>query len=688
MQHANHEMAHQTAQNHEHAPQQNNIHTHGGGAQEFLKRFYIVTFLLLPLLATSMLGIQILGYTDFSLRPYLEFAFASGIFYFALIFFEHASHEIKSRKLGMMTLVSVAVGAGFVFSAAGTFLPSIDTEFYLEISSLIWILLFGHYLEAKSSTAAGDALQEVAKLLPKEAHLVHQDHVMDVPITDLKEGDIVLVKPGEKVPADGVIKKGESNFDEALISGESKPISKTVGARVVAGSISLDSSVEVTLDRVGSNSTIGQIQQLISQAQQTKPSAQKLADKAASWLTITALIVALLTILFWTFIGGATFTFALTLAITVLVIACPHALGLAIPTVSTIATQLAVKNGIFIKDMGKLEVVKNGTYIVFDKTGTLTQGKFGVSEIVSLDEKTHSNDEILKLAAAIEQSSSHVIGLSILEYAKIKKIQIPSLDTFKNIAGKGISGKVDSKLYWVGNAALMEDQKILDANSQKAYTELSDQGKTVIFVANESKVLGLIALSDTVKPSAINAVAGLHKLGIKVAMLTGDNKKVAQSVAKELNIDTYFAQVLPENKYEHIKELQKKGENVLMVGDGVNDAPALTQANVGIAVGAGTEVAVEAGDIILTQSNPEDIVALVILARKVYAKMGQNLFWALGYNVVAIPAAAGVFIPLGFQLTPQVGAIAMALSSVIVVVNAMTLKTGKPLHYDQSKPIL
>ncbi len=654
----------------------NHMHTHGAAesAPDFLRRFYIVTFILIPLVASSMVGMTLLGYEDFAFRPFIEFGLATLVFYFGLIFFVHAWHEVKARKLGMMTLVSVAIGAGYLFSVASTFLPFLDTEFYLEISTLIWVLLFGHYLEAKSSSAAGDALQEVAKLLPKEAHVVHDGMIHEMPVTELKEGDVVLIKPGEKVPADGIITKGESNFDEALISGESKPISKSIDERVVAGSISLDSSVEVKLDRVGSNSTIGQIQTLISHAQQTKPSAQLLADRAASWLTIIALGVALGTLLVWTFLAGATFSFALTLAITVLVIACPHALGLAIPTVSTIATRLAVKNGMFIKDMGKLEVVKNSTYVAFDKTGTLTEGSFGITEVVSLISKKESGKDLLRVAASLEQSSSHVIGVSIVKYAQEQKVSLTTVEKFKNLAGKGVSGVIKGKTYWVGNARLMEEKQLLTVESTEEFTRMSEEGKTVIFVADDKTVIGLLALSDQIKQSAYQAVKDLHQLGVKVAMLTGDNEKVAQTVAKTLEIDTFFAEVLPEHKYQHIKELQNKGEVVLMVGDGVNDAPALTQANVGIAIGAGTDVAVEAGDVILTQSDPQDIVSLLILSRKVYRKMSQNLFWALGYNVVAIPAAAGVFIPFGFQLSPQVGAIAMALSSVIVVINAMTLR--------------
>lgn len=660
------------------------MHGGPGMAQDFLRRFFIVTALLVPLAIFSKPAVKYLNVPDFATRPFLEFVIATVIFYFGLVFFEHAKHEIKARQYGMMTLVSLAVGAGYLFSVAATFIPSIVTEFYLEISTLIWILLFGHFLEAKSSTAAGNALQEVAKLLPKQAHLIVGESTRDVDIDELKKGDVVRVLPGEKVPADGVIATGSANFNEAHISGESKPVEKSKGERVIAGAICIDGSIEVKLDRVGENSTIGQIEKLISQAQQTKPSAQRLADRAAKWLTFVALTVALLTLVIWSLIIGQTFVFAMTLAITVLVIACPHALGLAIPTVSTIATRLAVQNGVFIKDMGKLEVVKGIDYIIFDKTGTLTAGEFGVTDVIDItegetavDKLTEKQKELLSLTSSLEEHSSHVLGISIIKFAKENNIKPKKASSIKNLAGKGMKGKVESVEYFIGNRTLIKEKGLLDRDSEKLYEKLSGKGKTVAFIANNKKVIGLIGLSDRIKPESKKAIADLHRLGTKVAMLTGDSQEVADGVARELGIDTVFAQVLPENKYEHVKKLQSENNKVMMVGDGVNDAPALTQSNVGVAVGAGTDIAVEAGDIVLTRSNPEDIVSLVILSRKVYRKMIENLVWALGYNIIALPAAAGLFIPFGFRLSPAVGALLMSMSSVIVVFNAMTLRKAK-----------
>lgn len=643
-------------------------------AADFLKRFFIVTALLVPLALFSEPAVKFLGMPDFALRSLLEFGIATVIFYFGLVFFQHAKMEIAMKQYGMMTLVSLGVGAGYLFSAASTFIPAIEVEFYLEISTLIWVLLFGHFLEAKSSTAAGDALDEVAKLLPKEAHLKTKSGIEEVEVSTLKPGDIVIVKPGEKVPADGQIIKGQASFNEGHITGESKPVEKGVGTEVIAAAINIDGSVEIKLLRVGETSTIGQIQKLISAAKQTKPSAQKLADRASKWLTFSALAVSIVTLFVWSAVIGEPLVFAATLAITVLVIACPHALGLAIPTVSTIATRLAVSNGVFIKNMSKIEVVKKTDYVVFDKTGTLTKGEFGVTDVKTLSE---SADKLLEIAGAIEANSSHVIGMAIVDYAKKKKIAARETSKVKNLAGRGMEAKVLGKLYFLGNKRLMEERKVWDKKANQILEELSKEGKTPVFVSSEKQILGVIALSDQVKEESKQAVNELHKLGVKVAMLTGDTKQAAGSVAKTLGIDMVFAEVLPKDKYKHIKELQNKGNVVLMAGDGVNDAPALTQANAGVAIGAGTDVAVEAGDIVLTQSNPQHLVRLIVLSRKVYRKMVENLFWAVGYNVLAIPAATGLFIPFGFRLTPAVGALLMSMSSVIVVINAMTLRKAK-----------
>jgi len=537
----------------------------------------------------------------------------------------------------------------------------------------------------------------VAKLLPKQAHLIgvgsKEYGVRDVDVEELKTGDRVLVKPGEKVPADGVIARGYANFNEAHLTGESRPVSKKVGDRAVAGAICLDGSVEVKLDRVGENSTIGQIKQLIQTAQATKPTAQKIADKAAGILTFTALGVGMTSLLFWSLVAGQPLVFGLTLAITVLVIACPHALGLAIPTVSTIATTLAVKNGVFLKDLAKLEVIKKATYVLFDKTGTLTTGEFGVTSIKRSDLAVRQGrtlidtNKLLQIAASLEAHSSHVIGLSIVKYAKQKGASLKPVTNFKNLAGKGVEGMIGKKKYFVGNKNFIFSRHPEPAEGGRRISSISEilrfaqndgmAESTLVFVSDEKNILGLISLSDQVKHESFSAVKSLHSLGVKVAMVTGDSRQVADGVAKQLGIDTVFAEVLPQDKYKYVRELQDKGEIVVMIGDGVNDAPALKQANVGVAIGAGTDVAVEAGDVVLTRSNPEDVAKLVILSRKVYRKMVENLLWATGYTVLAIPAAAGLFIPWGFRLTPGLGAILMSLSSVIVVLNALSLRRVK-----------
>lgn len=643
-----------------------------GSAQDFLRRFWIVTFLLIPLIFTNEAVTEFLGVGILPFSKWIGFGIATIVFSFALVFFRHALHEIKARKYGMMTLVSLAVGSGYIFSIASTFIQALDTEFYLEISTLVWVLLFGHYLEARSSSAAGNALQEVAKLLPKKAHKLIAGNVEEVDITDLMEGDRVLVKPGEKIPADGVIKEGSANVDESLISGESTPVEKKKNDNVVAGSICLDGSLTITLSRVGEHSTIGQIQKLIAEAQGTKPRSQRIADKASAILTFVAGITALLTILVWYVFLGESFVFSITLAITVLVIACPHALGLAIPTVTTITTSLAVKNGVFIKNLAKIEVIKKANYIVFDKTGTLTKGEFGVKDAIPVADL--SADEVVAIGASVDQYSSHVIGQAIVHYAKTKDINIKEAKKVKNFAGKGITAVIDDKTYAVGNHALMHDLGVADEDTERRAHKFVDRGETVVYIADDKRIIGFIALADSIKPESFETVKKLHSLGVKVAMLTGDNKKVAQGVAQELGIDTYFAEVLPEDKYTYIKELQEKGNVVLMVGDGVNDAPSLTQADVGVAIGAGTDVAVEAGDVVLMRNNPLDIVRLLKLSRVVYLKMIQNLVWALGYNIVAIPAAAGVFAFWGFFLRPEIGALLMSLSTVVVVINALTLR--------------
>ncbi len=659
--------SHCVASHHDH------VHTHSGSglgmghgsAQEYLRRFWIVTGLLVVFVALDPRVAAQVGLPVFTWYSWGQFVLATAIFRFSLVFFVHARHEIKARQYGMMTLVSLAVGSGYIFSVFSTFMPSIDAAFYLEISTLVWVLLFGHYLEAKSGAVAGDALSKVAALLPKQAHKLEGAQESAVPVSELQAGDMVRVKPGEKIPADGDIMQGTAHIDESLVSGESTPVAKAEGQGVVAGAICLDGTLTVRLTRVGAHSTVGQIQKLIAQAGKTKPRSQKIADRASAVLTLVAGVTALGTLLVWFFVLGKPFVFAVTLAITVLVITCPHALGLAIPTVTTIATSLAVKHGFFIKDLSKIEVIRNAEYVVFDKTGTLTTGVFGVSEVVAMD--GYVKDDVLRMAASLEQYSSHIIAQAILDKARVQSSVLSKVVDFENVAGQGIVGVVNGQKYYVGSRRFIETvvgEQVL----------LSSPIGTTVFVATDTTVMGYLVLSDTIKPSARVAVQALHMMGIRVALLTGDSTVVAEMVAKELGIDTFFAEVLPADKYRFITELQKDGNVVLMVGDGVNDAPALSQADAGVAIGAGTDIAVEAGDVVLVDSDPQDIVRLIKLSKKVYIKMIQNLVWAFGYNIIAIPAAAGVFAYWGFYLRPEIGAFVMSLSTVIVVANAMMLR--------------
>lgn len=635
-------------------------------AADFLRRFIASTVMLVLLVLLTPTAHQLLNIPVFNYEKFIKFGLATVIFIIGSVFFKHAGHEIKAKKYGMMTLVSIAVLAGYLFSAVATFLPSLNVEFYVEISTLIWVLLFGHYLEARSGSAAGDALAEVSKLLPHHAYLMKGGEVSEVTVADLKVGDIVRVRAGEKVPSDGEITKGAGSFNEAHISGEAKAIDKSVGMTVVAGAILEDGSVEVKLTKVGENSTIGQIKKLVEQAGHTKPTAQRMADVWAGRLTIIALSVAILAFLYWFLVAGETLVFALTIAITVLVIACPHALGLAIPTVSTISTRLAVKKGLFIKDLSSLERAAKVDYVLFDKTGTLTSGEFAVNKVVAT--AGVKADVILQKVAAIEEHSTHVIGKAIVKYARAKKIKIVSATDIKVVNGQGISGKIGAQRYLVGSAKFMINQKL--------HPQINNNEETVIYLSDGKSILGEVMLADAIKPESKNVVAKLHEQGIKVMMLTGDNESVAKKVAVQLKIDNYAANVNPQDKYASIKKIQAEGKTVLMVGDGVNDAPALKQADVGVAVGNGTDVAVEAGDVVLTKSNPESVVKYIDLAQASVSKMKQNLWWALGYNIVAIPSAAGVFIPWGFQLRPEAGAIVMSLSTVIVVANTLTMLRG------------
>lgn len=645
-------------------------------AEDFKRRFFVVlplTILVLILSAKiqEWLGFQLtLPYHNVS----LFFLGTAIVLYGGWPFYKEANQELRSKNYGMMTLVSLAVISGYLFSVAATFLFPGESLWW-EISTLVLAFLFGHWMEMRAVLGTGNALGELAKLIPPTAHKLSGKDVLDVSTEEIKLGDLVLVRPGEKIPIDGEVTDGESSVNEGMITGESRPVEKKKGDKVIGGTINNDGSLTIKVTKTGSETAISQIMELIRQAQETRPPVQKLADKAANWLTIIAIVVGSGTFIYWFFLNPHGAIFAATLAITVVVITCPHALGLAIPTVTTITSALAARNGILIRDMAGLEIARKLDYIVFDKTGTLTKGEFGVAEITVFDNA--QENEILELASAVEIHSQHSIAKGIVEEAKKRKISFIAAHDFKSIPGKGAQGTVGGKLVTIGNLAMLEAREISLSAAESHIAGLKDTAKTIIWVAVGKNVLGALALEDKIREESKEAIRKLHELGVKTAMLTGDKKDVADEVGKRLGIDTVFAEVLPQDKVNKVKELQSKGHIVGMVGDGVNDAPSLTQAHVGIAIGAGTDVAIESAEVVLVKNNPLDVVKVIALSRKTDAKMKQNLAWATGYNVLAIPAAAGVFSSYGITLRPEWGALLMSASSLIVVANALTLRQAR-----------
>jgi Cu2+-exporting ATPase len=660
---------------------ENNAHNHTDHhkmmAEDFKKRFFIVLPLTIIVLLLSP-KIQLwFGFSvNFLYKNFVLFILGSVIaIYGGKPFFVASLDELKSRNWGMMTLVTLAVLTGYSFSVAATFIFPGDSLWW-EISTLVLAFLFGHWMEMKAVLGTGRALKELARLIPATAHKVIGKNIKDVATESLLKDDRVLVKPGEKLPADGIVIKGESAINESMITGESRPVDKKVGNEVIGGTINSDGSLIIEVTKTGSESALSQIMDLIKQAQETKPAVQKLADKAANWLTVIAIVVGLSTFIYWFFINPQGIIFAITLAISVIVITCPHALGLAIPTVSTITSSLAARSGILIRNMTGLETAKKLDYIVLDKTGTLTTGGFAVSKIIKFSELTRTN--ILKLAASVEINSEHSIAKGIVKSAKEKNIRFSPASKFKAIAGKGARGKVGTKTIILGNIEMLKNKGVEIPSINKM-----DNSGTIVYVAlrhNKKKsweLVGAIILEDKIRKESKKAIEAFHKMGIKVAMLTGDKKKVAEKVGMHLGIDTVFAEVLPKDKVNIVKQLQKKGFIVGMVGDGINDAPSLTQAHIGIAIGAGTSVAIESAEIVLVRNNPLDIVKVITLSKKTDIKMKQNLAWATGYNVLAIPAAAGVFYSFGILLRPEWGALIMSASSIIVVANALQLSKAK-----------
>ncbi|PAU94266.1 heavy metal translocating P-type ATPase [Aliifodinibius salipaludis] len=668
-QHHDHEHNHENHREHKHSGGHAEHHAHM--AEDFLKRFWISIALTIPILILSHMIQGFLGLGDtlqFTGDTYISFILSSIVFFYGgWPFLKGLYDEVSDRQPGMMTLIGVAITAAYVYSTLVVFAVE-GQVFFWELATLVDIMLIGHYIEMKSVMSASRALEELAKLMPSEAHVVQDDgSTKDVPLEELQKGFKVLVKPGEKIPADGVVLEGKSSVNESLMTGESKPVSKQKDDEVIGGSINGEGSLTIEVNRTGEDSFLSQVIDLVRQAQESKSRTQDLANRAAFWLTIIALGAGALTFFAWTFFTTENFVFALERTVTVMVIACPHALGLAVPLVVAVSTSLAAQNGFLIRNRTAFEEARNLGAIIFDKTGTLTHGEFGVTDVLTFN-GFDDKEQLLSLAGSLEQNSEHPIARGIVKATD----GLMKVEEFNSITGKGIEGRVDGKQIKVVSPGYLREHNIDHPTEQ--YEQLSGQGKTVVFVIINDQLQGAIALGDSIRDDSREAIQSLHDMGIQCIMLTGDNRQTAAYVANELGLDDFFAEVLPEEKAAKIKEVQQRGLKVAMTGDGVNDAPALAQADVGIAIGAGSDVAVETGDIILTQSNPKDVASLIALAKATYKKMVQNLWWATGYNAFAIPLAAGVLYTYGIILSPALGAVLMSLSTVIVAINARFLK--------------
>ncbi len=649
-------------------------HTHM--VAEFRRRFWVCVVLSVPVVLLAPMIQSWLGLEEALRFPgsrFVQFAFATAVYlYGGWPFLRGFVDELRRRMPGMMTLISMATTVAYLYSAAVVLgLPG--KGFFWELATLIDVMLLGHWIEMRSVLGASRALEELVRLMPAEAHRIREDGTIeDVPVAELRPGDRVLVRPGEKIPVDGVIVEGRTTVNEAMITGESKPVEKGEGDQVIGGSVNGESAVTVEVQKTGDQTYLAQVIELVRRAQESRSRTQDLANRAAFWLTVAALSVGAVTFVIWSVVGSD-LDFSLARAVTVMVIACPHALGLAVPLVIAVSTSLAAGHGLLIRDRSAFERARELQVVVFDKTGTLTEGRFGVTDIVSLGDL--SERELLRIAASLESRSEHPIAASIVRYAEDEGVDYPPADEFHAIPGRGAEALVDGRPVKVVSPGYLAEQgiELTDGRIER----LAGEGKTVVFVLIEDRVQGALALADIIRPESREAVRKLKELGIQVMMLTGDARAVARWVARELALDDFFAEVLPHQKAEKIEAVKGRGVTVAMVGDGVNDAPALVAANVGIAIGAGTDVAIESADIVLVRSDPRDVVAIVQLARATYAKMVQNLWWATGYNVVTIPLAAGVLYPLGFVLSPAVGALLMSISTVIVAINARRLRLGR-----------
>ncbi len=647
---------------------------HAHMVADFKRRFWVSLIITVPVLILSPMIRDFIGLGDlvgFSGDLYVLFILSTVIYiYGGYPFLKGLVNELKASKPGMMTLIAVAITTAYLYSSAVVFGLS-GKIFFWELVTLIDIMLLGHWIEMRSVMGASRALEEMARLMPSDAHKIMPDgNTKDVSLSELGVNDVVLIKPGEKIPADGVVVDGETSIDESMLTGESNPVPKKAGSKVIGGSINSEGSIKVEVQKTGKDSFLSQIVELVREAQESKSRTQDLANRAALWLTLIALFVGALTFIIWLAVLSEDLVFALERTVTVMVIACPHALGLAVPLVVAVSTSISAGNGLLIRNRASFERARNIQAIVFDKTGTLTEGKFGVTDVISFDNNIDQN-ELLKYAASVEVHSEHPIARGIVSSSK----ETFPIEGFRAMPGKGAEGRVNGKDVKAVNPGYLREQNIPVTDDR--IEKLSSQGKTVIFVTIDGILKGAIALADIIRPESKKAVSMLKSMNIKCMMLTGDNKQVAKWVSDEIGLDDYFAEVLPHEKAAKIKEVQSRKLIVAMTGDGINDAPALAQADVGIAIGAGTDVAVETADIILVKNNPLDAVAILGLARATYGKMIQNLAWATGYNVIAIPLAAGVLYNSGIVLNPAMGAVLMSLSTVIVAINAKFLKVVK-----------
>ena len=639
---------------------------------DFRRRFWISLVLTVPVLALSPMIQGFIGVEQAWRFPgdrWLLFGLSTIIFlYGGWPFLKGIYDELKGLSPGMMTLIALAITVAYVYSSAVTFgLPG--KVFYWELATLIDVMLLGHWIEMRSIMGASQAVESLVKLLPSTAHKVAEDgRTQDVEISELGVGDRVLVKPGEKIPVDGTISEGETSVNESMLTGESKPVHKKSDEKVVGGSVNGEGSIQVTVEKTGEDSYLSRVVEMVRSAQQGKSRTQNLADRAAAWLTGIAITAGLVTLAVWLFGFGREFVFALERTVTVMVITCPHALGLAIPLVVAVSTALSASNGLLIRQRPSFERARNLQAIVFDKTGTLTLGTFGVTDVVPLASDI-DDKEVLSYAASVEANSEHPIAQGIVEKAGDERFEVSD---FKAITGRGAQGYVQGREVKVVSPGFVAEHEL--HYDERKVAGLRQGGKTVVFVIVDEEVKGVVALADIVRDESKEAVADLKAMGIRVMMVTGDNQEVAEAVAQELGLDEYFAGVLPEKKVDKVKEVQSRNMMTAMVGDGINDAPALAQADVGIAIGAGTDVAAETADIVLVRSNPGDVASVVGLSKATYRKMLQNLAWATGYNVIAIPLAAGILYPWGVLLNPAVGALLMSLSTVIVAINARFLK--------------